>query len=355
MPPAEPRPPASGREDAEEAGLSYVSDEEPGISRRRRGRGFSYHDARGRQIRSERQLQRIRDLAIPPAWTDVWICASERGHIQATGRDAKGRKQYRYHDDWSDHRDETKFHRLIQIAEALPRLRRRVAKDLRRRGLPPEKVLAAVVRLLDRTGARVGNDEYARENKAYGLTTLRDPHAEAVGSEVRLRFSGKGGKRQEASLSDERLAKLVRKLQDLPGQRLFRYEEDDDLRSVTSDQVNAYLREASGCEMTAKDLRTWVATVAFVAALADAEDAETQSDRRSISRSAIEEVAEVLGNTATVARNSYIHPDLQSCFAEGAFDDLFERCQGREVRGLRNIEAVTLEMLRQLGTASQAA
>src|SRR6188508_2063078 len=247
---------------ARDAGLRHSSDDRPGITRRRSGRGFAYRDRDGATIRDEQVLARIRSLAIPPAWTDVWICPSPIGHIQATGRDARGRKQYRYHPRWRARRDAGKFDRMLEFADALPAIRARCDADLARRGLPREKVLAAVVRLLELTLIRVGNDEYARLNKSFGLTTLKDHHAVVDGSTVHFRFRGKTGKIQEVDLRDRGLAGIVRRCQELPGQELFQYVDDDgEIRDVASDDVNAYLREASGgAGFTAKDFRTWAGT-----------------------------------------------------------------------------------------------
>jgi DNA topoisomerase-1 len=247
---------------AEEAGLRYVSDAMPGIRRRRAGRGFTYAGTDGRRLTDRRVLARIRALAIPPAWTDVWICPIARGHLQATGRDARGRKQYRYHARWREVRDEAKYGRMVAFGQALPRIRRRVEADLALPGLPRERVLAAVVRLLEKTAVRVGNEEYARENRSFGLTTLRNRHAEVGTSRIRFRFRGKGGKETEVELNDRRLARIVARCQELPGQALFTYlDEDGEPRTVDSADVNEYLREISGEEFTAKDFRTWAGTV----------------------------------------------------------------------------------------------
>jgi DNA topoisomerase-1 len=247
---------------AEEAGLRYVNDAMPGIRRRRAGRGFTYAGTDGRRLTDRRVLARIRALAIPPAWTDVWICPIARGHLQATGRDARGRKQYRYHARWREVRDEAKYGRMVAFGQALPRIRRRVEADLALPGLPRERVLAAVVRLLEKTAVRVGNEEYARENRSFGLTTLRNRHAEVGTSRIRFRFRGKGGKETEVELNDRRLARIVARCQELPGQALFTYlDEDGEPRTVDSADVNEYLREISGEEFTAKDFRTWAGTV----------------------------------------------------------------------------------------------
>src|SRR6266542_3216588 len=247
---------------AEEAGLRYVSDDSPGYRRKANGDHFEYLDTEGKRIRDEQRLLRIKRLAIPPAWTDVWICPSPNGHIQATGRDARGRKQYRYHDRWREVRDTAKYERLQAFAEALPHIRAATERDLRQPGVPRTKVLAAVVRLLEETSIRIGNEEYRRENSSFGLTTMRDRHAEFEGSTLRFRFKGKGGKEHIVELHDRRLAPIVRQCQDIPGQELFQYlDEDGQRHAIESSDVNAYLREISGGDFTAKDFRTWNGTV----------------------------------------------------------------------------------------------
>src|SRR5437762_5432459 len=254
----EPAVAADSAEAAEEAGLRYVNDEQPGYSRRAKRKDFEYFDVDGKPIRDEQRLLRIKRLAIPPAWTDVWICPSPNGHIQATGRDARRRKQYLYHEKWREVRDETKYDRMRSFAEYLPKIRQRVRHDLKRRGLPREKVLATIVRLLERTFIRVGNPEYARANKSFGLTTMQDRHVEVKGSKLRFRFRGKSGRVHDVDLDDRRVAKTIAKLQDLPGQDLFQYVDDNgEVRDITSQDVNAYLREITGQDFTAKDFRTW--------------------------------------------------------------------------------------------------
>ena len=255
-------------EAAESAGLSYVSDEEPGIRRRKAGKGFTFIGPDGKVVRDPKTLARIRKLAIPPAYTDVWICPDPRGHIQATGRDAKGRKQYRYHPRWREVRDSTKFEHMIDFAKALPAIRSRIEEDMAKRGLPREKVLATVVHLLESTLIRVGNVDYAKQNKSYGLTTLRDRHVDVDGGKLRLQFKGKSGKTWSLQVKDRRIAKVVKACQDIPGQHLFQYLNEEGNRiPVTSTDVNAYLREISGREITAKDFRTWAGTVLAAMAL----------------------------------------------------------------------------------------
>jgi DNA topoisomerase-1 len=313
-----PTPNGNGVDSAVEAGLRYVTDGQPGIRRKRAGKGFSYTDADGRRITDRRMLARIKALAIPPAWTDVWICPIANGHIQATGRDAKGRKQYRYHPRWRSARDEEKYERMLAFGRALPRIRKRVEEDLRRPGMPRERVLAAVVRLLEKTRVRVGNEEYARDNRSYGLTTLRNHHAQVGGSDIRLRFRGKGGKVHEIELTDRRLAKIVARAQDLPGQQLFSYLDDDgEVRDVDSGDVNEYLREISGRDFTAKDFRTWAGTVLAAWALTEFEDVDSEAQKKRHVVRAVETVAERLGNTPAVSRSSYVHPTVIEAYLDG--------------------------------------
>src|SRR4051794_31237552 len=266
---------------AEEAGLRYVSDEQPGYTRKRKGDDFEYFDTDGKRIRDETRLLRIKRLAIPPAYKDVWICPSPNGHIQATARDARGRKQYRYHERWREVRDENKYDRMLVFGKALPKIRRRVNRDLKRRGLPREKVLATVVQLLERTFIRVGNEEYAKENKSFGLTTLRNRHVDVTATKLKFSFRGKSGKQHEVDVADRRLAKIIRQLQDLPGQEVFQYvDEKGEIRKITSQDVNDYLREVTGEEFTAKDFRTWAGTVLAAMALNAREIFENKSQAK---------------------------------------------------------------------------
>jgi DNA topoisomerase-1 len=337
---------------AAEAGLRYVTDASPGIRRRRAGRGFTYIGPDGRRIADRQQLDWIRSLAIPPAWTDVWICTSRRGHLQATGRDARGRKQYRYHPEWRAVRDEAKYGRMIAFGQALPEIRRRVDADLRRPGLPRERVLAAVVRLLEKTRLRVGNEEYARDNRSYGLTTLRDRHAEVGSSRIRFRFRSKGGKVSDVELSDARLARIVARCQELPGQELFAYlDEDGEVRPIGSSDVNDYLREITGRDFTAKDFRTWSGTVLAAWALTEFEavDSEAQAKRNVVR--AVEEVAEWLGNTPAVSRRSYVHPAVIDAYLDGdvvrAARQTADRTLRDDLARLEPQEAAVLALLRQ--------
>jgi DNA topoisomerase I len=300
---------------AEEAGLQYVSDQRPGYTRKAKGKHFDYFDTEGKPVHDEQRLLRINRLAIPPAWTDVWICSSSNGHIQATGRDARGRKQYRYHERWREVRDENKFDRLAQFAKALPNIRRRIARDLKLPGLPRQKVLATIVRLLERTFIRIGNEEYARENKSFGLTTLKSRHVKVKGAQVHFRFRGKGGRQHDVDVTDRRVAKVIAKCQDLPGQDLFQYfDEDGEVRDVTSQDVNEYLRQIAGEDFTAKDFRTWGGTVLATIALSKQEQFETKKQAKANIKTAICAVAELLGNTPAVCRKCYVHPVILEAY-----------------------------------------
>jgi DNA topoisomerase-1 len=298
--------------------LRHVSDAEPGYRRRREGAGFVYLGLDGEPIEDTEELARIRALAIPPAYTDVWICRSANGHLQATGRDVRGRKQYRYHPEWREARDATKFSRTIEFAERLPRLRRRIARDLRRRGATRERVLAALLRLLDRTFVRVGNEEYARENASFGLSTLRSHHARVRGDEIRLLFRGKSGREHEVELEDRRVAAVLRRCHELPGQNLFQYVEGGEVHTVTSGDVNDHLREIMQGEFTAKDFRTWAASVIVARELCQGEAGAVPD-----LKAAIAAAADSLGNTPTVCRRAYVHPALM----EAASDPHGELCR----------------------------
>jgi DNA topoisomerase I len=303
---------------AEEAGLRYVNDERPGYRRRAKSKVFQYLDTEGKLIRDEQRLLRIKRLAIPPAWTDVWICPSPNGHIQATGRDARGRKQYRYHDRWRELRDENKFERLADFAKALPNIRRRIAADLKLPDLPRQKVLAAIVRLLEQTFMRIGNEEYARENKSFGLTTMKNRHVTVNGAQLRFRFRGKSGRQHDVDLTDGRIAKIVSTCQDLPGQELFQYVKDDgDIQDVTSQDVNGYLREVSGDNFTAKDFRTWGGTVLAAIALNAQGKFESQKQAKANVKTALCAVAKLLGNTPAICRKCYVHPEVIEAYLDG--------------------------------------
>jgi DNA topoisomerase I len=338
---------SDGLATAQLAGLRYTSDEQQGIRRRRKGRGFAYVDRDGVAVRDGGELRRIRRLAIPPAWTDVWISPSPLGHIQATGRDARGRKQYRYHERWREVRDEAKYGRLSEFARALPRIRARVDADLARPGIPRERVLATAVHILDETFIRVGNAEYARDNGSFGLTTLRSKHVEVVGSRIVFRFRGKSGKDHEVDVRDRRLARVISRLEQLPGQELFRYLDDDgEPRAIGSEDVNAYLREISGEDLTAKDFRTWAGTVLAARALAELGPART--DRVASKRivQAIDVVAARLGNTRAVCRKCYLHPGVLAAYAEGDLPAALRRPEKtRKGHDLSTHEAAVAAML----------
>jgi DNA topoisomerase I len=339
-------------ESAKLAGLTYVTEGRPGIVRRRAGKFFTYVDAQGTRVRDSETLRRIRALAIPPAWTEVWICASPSGHVQAVGRDARGRKQYRYHSRWREVRDESKYARMLAFARALPVIRARVEKDLARPGLPRDKVLATVVRLLETTLIRVGNEEYARQNKSFGLTTMRNRHVAVSGSTLRFHFRGKSGKEHAVDVRDPRLARIVRRCQELPGQELFQYVDDGGTRqTIDSADVNDYLRQAAGAEFTAKDFRTWAGTVLAALALAEVQAFTTKRQaRRNIVR-AVESVARRLGNTPAICRKGYVHPAVIDAYLDGVTLDAFRRRAERtipeDVGSLTRDEAVVLGMLQQ--------
>jgi DNA topoisomerase-1 len=312
-------------ESAQAAGLRYVSDTMPGIRRKKAGKGFTYAGGNGKAIRDPKELARIRSLAVPPAYTDVWICPTPNGHIQATGRDARGRKQYRYHPKWREVRDETKFGRMLAFSEVLPRIRRRVAKDLARSGLPREKILATVVRLLECTRIRVGNEEYSKANRSFGLTTLQDRHVEISGSKLRFEFRGKSGKVHSVSLSDRRLARIVHRCQALPGEDLFQYMDDEGVRqTIGSGDVNDYIREISGEEFTAKDFRTWAGTILALTALTDAGAWASQRQAKSNVLRAIDRVAEQLNNTRAICRKYYVHPAVFETYLAGTLLDTLQ-------------------------------
>jgi DNA topoisomerase-1 len=331
-------------------GLRYVTDAMPGIGRRRVGRGFTYLDAEGRRIRDAETLARIRALAVPPAWTDVWICPVPTGHLQATGRDARGRKQYRYHDRWRTVRDETKFERLLEFGLALTPIRRHIDRDLAAPGLSLEKVLATVVRLMDVAFARVGNLEYARDNRSFGLTTLRDRHVDVRGARVRFEFAGKGGKPHLFDIEDHRLARIVRRCRDLPGQELFQYVDGAGRRRpIGSGDVNDYLREAAEGEFTAKDFRTWAGTVVAAKTLAVmGPSTSAREATRNVNR-AMEVVGESLGNTSAIARKSYVHPAVVGSYMDGSLADSWDRpLPQRAPRGAGRLRADEVRLLRLL-------
>jgi DNA topoisomerase I len=330
---------------AADAGLRYVNDGAPGLRRRRAGKGFVYLDTHGRQLRNAKTLERIRALAIPPAYTDVWICADPRGHLQATGRDARGRKQYRYHSRWRVRRDAGKFDRIIDFGRSLPTLRRRLSRDLKLPGLPRDKVLAIVISLLAETLIRVGNDEYARSNNSFGLTTLRNRHVQFPRGGAIFRFRGKSGKDQTVELEDARLARLLRRCQDLPGQDLFQYvDEDDHVHPIDSGDVNDYLRKAVGRDVSAKDFRTWGATMTAIGAFV-ATPLPRKGGERAILEAqmqAVKLVAAELGNTPAVCRASYIHPAVMAGWRDGS---LRRKISKVDLASPRKCERLALQFL----------
>jgi DNA topoisomerase-1 len=339
-------------EAAKEAGLQYVNDDRPGYTRRANDGEFDYLDTQGKQIRDEQRLLRIKRLAIPPAWNDVWICPSANGHIQATGRDARRRKQYRYHERWRETRDENKFGRLADFARALPKIRRRVARDMRLPRLPRKKVLATVVRLLERTFIRVGNEEYARENKSFGLTTMKNRHVTVKGARLRFRFRGKSRRQHEVDVTDRRIAKIVAKCQDLRGQDLFQYVNDDgEVRDVTSQDVNDYLREITNEDFTAKDFRTWAGTLLAALALNAQESFETKKQAKANIKAAICAVAELLGNTPAICRKCYVHPAIIEAYLSGT--QIAGLGQAIKNSAKINLHALERAVLKSLRTTSE--
>jgi DNA topoisomerase-1 len=335
---------------AEDAGLRYVSDDQPGYTRKAKGKDFEYFDTDGKRIRDETRLLRIRRLAIPPAYNDVWICPTPNGHIQATGRDARGRKQYRYHERWREVRDENKYERMVVFGKALPKIRRRVNRDLKRRGLPREKVLATVVQLLERTFIRIGNEEYAKENKSFGLTTLRNHHVDVTPTKLKFSFRGKSGVKHEVDVSDRRLAKIICELQELPGQQIFQYvDEDGEVRNIDSQDVNDYLREITGEDFTAKDFRTWAGTVLAAMALNAQEAFANKTQAKKNIKDAISAVAKILGNTPTVCRKCYVHPAVLETYLDGAMIEGLKQKTEEAIEGklgdLRSEEAAVMSFL----------
>jgi DNA topoisomerase I len=331
---------------ARSAGLIYVTDQLPGIRRVRRGRGFRYVTDRGQALKNRAELDRIARLAIPPAWKDVWICTHARGHLQACGRDARGRKQYKYHSQWRQCRDEAKYDQMLAFATALPALRRQIAKDLSASGLPRRKVVAAVVQLLEKTLIRVGNDEYARDNNSFGLTTMRNRHVQVSRSKLRFRFKGKGGTSHDIAFDDVRLARIVRRCQDLPGHELFGYVDDEgNVQDIGSADVNSYLREITGQDFTAKSFRTWAATVLAACALQDAPECQSQTKAKRYVATAVEAVSGLLGNTPAICRKSYIHPAIVEAYVDGSLP------RTRRPRGLKAVAGPLLPDFRRMETA----
>jgi DNA topoisomerase-1 len=335
---------------AKEAGLRYVSDEKPGIRREPVRKDFHYLDREGKRITDDRTLARIRTLAIPPAWTEVWISPWENGHIQATGRDAKGRKQYRYHAKWRAVRDEVKYGRMISFGKALPVIRKQVNEHLSLPGLPRDKVLATIVYLLQATMMRIGNEEYARSNKSFGLTTLKDRHARVDGSAVEFQFRGKSGVYHKVKVSDRRLARIIQRTRELPGQDLFQYLDDDGTpHSIGSSDVNDYLRTITGQDYTAKDFRTWSGTVLAAMALQEYEKFDSEAQAKKNIVRAIEDVAKRLGNTPAICRKCYVHPEVLASYIDGSLLETMSERAGKElsedIHALRPEEAAVLAFL----------
>jgi DNA topoisomerase-1 len=341
---------------ASEASLTFVSDEQPGIRRRKSGSGFSYRDPAGKAIRDRRVLDRIKSLAVPPAWTDVWICPDPHGHMQATGRDAKGRKQYRYHPQWRELCEADKYEHLLDFGRALPRIRRTVRRDLARPGFPRERALATVVSLLESTMIRVGNEEYARSNASYGLTTLRNRHVRVQRGELTLVFRGKSKIEHEVTVEDRRIARIIRRLQDLPGQQLFQYIDDEGARKpVQSEDVNEYLRAAADDDVTAKDFRTWMGTLLTATRLAARDRPESDREAKRVVTSTIGGVATQLGNTTAVCRRCYVHPTVIDRFLAGDLREQWSKVPGAPKRDLRADEHRLLGILRPPRTRRAAA
>ncbi len=337
---------------AQAAGLRYVRDGGPGFRRKKMRSGFAYVDTHGKSTHDPAVLRRIKSLAIPPAWTQVWICPLPNGHLQATGRDARGRKQYRYHPDWREVRDETKYARMLAFGKTLPAIRKNVRRDLRARGLSRRKVLATVVRLLEVSLIRVGNDEYEKENHSFGLTTLKTKHVRVKGAELHFEFRGKSGKWHKVDVHDRRLARVVRKCQELPGQELFQYlDEESRPQDIHSQDVNDYLREISGQDFTAKDFRTWSGTLLAAMALQEFKTFDSQAEAKRNMLQAIESVAKRLGNTPAICRKCYIHPEVINSYLDGTLaENLKQRAGGRLKGSLSKLspqEAAVLALLRK--------
>jgi DNA topoisomerase-1 len=346
------------RDAAASAGLRYVTDGTPGIARQRVGKGFRYVSPDGSTVRDADELKRIRALAIPPAWTGVWICPNPRGHPQATGRDARGRKQHRYHARWRKVRDEAKYDRILDFAAALPALRRQTDDDVSLSGLSRDKVVAAVVQLLEKTLIRVGNDEYARDNQSFGLTTMRTRHARITGSQIRFRFRGKSGKFHDIAFSDARLARIAKRCQELPGRELFQYLDDNgDVQDINSSDVNDYLRRVMGLEFTAKDFRTWTGTVLAARALQEMQEFGSDTQAKKNILLAVEAVANLLGNTRSVCRKCYVHPAIIDAYLDRSLASALSARAGKRLaspHALSRLETAVLALLqRRLRRESQ--
>ena len=347
----------SNQDVAEAAGLIYVHEDDPGITRVKTEAGFDYVDPKGRPVADEKTLNRIRALAIPPAYADVWIAKTARGHIQATGRDERGRKQYRYHALWSAARAQTKFARMAAFGRTLPGLRAKVDHDLQKRGLPREKVVATVVRLLETTLIRVGNDEYAKENKSFGLTTMRARHLHLHGSEVEFEFKGKSGVQHKTAVHDRRLARVIKSIQELPGQRLFQYVDHDGVRhAVDSHDINDYLHAATGEHFTAKDFRTWAGTLAAAKALSMYPAPTNAREAKKTLTLCVKATAGLLGNTPAVCRSAYIHPEVLNAFVDQRLPRAFAEVDGAEFEAavLKWLDALAEEVEAETGQSAAA-
>jgi DNA topoisomerase-1 len=347
---------AAGRSSANAAGLRYATGTEAGFTRVRCGKGFTYRTTEGRPVRDARTLKRIRGLVLPPAWTHVWIARDPMAHLQATGRDAAGRKQYRYHPQWTAERDSTKYHRMLAFAQALPAVRRRCQRDLRAAALSRPRVLATVVTLLERTHIRIGNEEYAKRHRSHGLTTLRDRHVTVRGGRVRFAFRAKSGVHQTVDVDDPRLARAVRECQDLPGQMLFQYRDDSGgVKCITSNDVNAYLREITGGEFTAKDFRTWAGTLAAAQALDEAVPVSSDTATKRTIVAAVDQVATTLGNTRAVSKKCYIHPAVIDAYATGLTVGSVNPAATRAYKALRRVEGQLVALLLRMSQRREAA
>lgn len=327
--------------------LHQVTDAAPGLARRRVGKSFVYLDPRGRRVLAPAVLRRVKSLAIPPAWSDVWICADAKGHLQATGRDARGRKQYRYHPSFREQQESAKYEHLFDFARALPRIRAAVARDMATTGLSRDKVIATIVYLLEATMIRVGNADYARQNKSYGLTTMRDPHVAVAGAELTFDFTGKSGRAWRITLKDKRIARIVKACRDLPGQHLFQYlDEDGKRQQVNSGDVNDYLRRVSGKEVTAKDFRTWSGTLMAALTLAETPAPTSEAAAKRLIRAAVTEVSNRLGNTVAICRKCYIHPAVIDAYVGGTLAPRFRRKGRARKDGLEPEEGALLTLLK---------
>lgn len=331
---------------AKDAGLRYVSDDIPGITRKKSGKIFTYINENGKAIKNKKIIERLNALAIPPAYTDVWICPFENGHIQATGRDARGRKQYRYHEKWNATRDSSKYDKMISFGFALPKIRRTAKKHLNLKGLPKEKVLATIVQLLDKTHIRVGNESYAQENKSFGLTTMRVKHVAIHGANVEFVFTGKSGVKHDVELNDKRLAKIIKQCHDLPGYKLFQYIDDSgEQRSIHSEDVNTYLKEISGDDFTAKDFRTWHGSVCACTELGKLQPCTSKAEAKREINAIIEQVAKNLGNTKAVSRKAYVHPQIIESYSDGLLLSVLDKVNKKPAKKLQALKSEEIQLM----------